>query len=233
MQSQTSSSETWQHKVREFFWPLLEQDEPVSADHPNDDQSPPVITDEPVFLIEEENLDKAFELISKFADSEEDRRKGIESKATLFLSTISIATTLIVAANTILNGNTEKSWPVIASVAISFLLTVYASRTVWFSVKALERGNYSVLGFSDLNEGGDKAAYKKHLILKIQSIAGSNYKTINDKVSFVTMAQEYYKRAIVIICLYAFLIFLFCLFYKPVSKGTPAPAAPVNITTVK
>ncbi|MBS1529156.1 MAG: hypothetical protein JSU01_02510 [Bacteroidetes bacterium] len=175
-------------------------------------------------MVESENLDQAFELISKFADSEEDRRKTIESKATLFLSTISIATTLVVASNTVLTGNAEKSWPVIASVAISFVLTVYTVCTVWYSVKALERGNYAVLGFKDLNHAGNTDDYKKHLILTMRKKTKRNFATIDEKIDYVTMAQAYYKRAIMVICLYALLILLFCLFYKPAIQPPKAKA---------
>ena len=213
MASQISSNKTWRYNIREFFWPLLDPVESAS------DSSSIEVTHEEIVLIGSENLDQAFELISKFADSEEERRKTIESKATLFLSSISIATTLVVASNALLTGNSEKSWPVICSVATSFLLTLYTVRTVWFSVRALERGNYAVLGFTDLNYAGDAIAYKKHLILSLRKKTKANYNTINEKVDHVTMAQEYYKRAIVVVCIYAFLILLFCLFYRPINKA--------------
>ncbi len=91
-------------------------------------------------------------------------------------------------------------------------MTVYALRTVWFAVKALERGEYEVLDISDININKAKADYKKHLINRFVEIEKSNQNTINTKVDNVTMAQEYYKRAIVTISLYAFMILLFCFF---------------------
>lgn len=224
MASQTSSNKTWRYHVREFFWPLL--DDPIEPDQPGPNEA--ATQPEEIVLVESENLDKAFELMSKFADSEEERRKTIESKATLFLSTISIATTLVVASNTVLTGNAEKSWPVIASVAISFILTVYTACTVWYSVKALERGNYAVLGFRDLNHSGSTDDYKKHLILTLRNKTKRNFATIDEKVDYVTMAQAYYKRAIVVICLYALLILLFCLFYKSTTQQQKAKTAVFN-----
>jgi len=226
MASQNSSNKTWRYHVREFFWPLL--DDPIEPDQSEEDQA--VVPPEETVLVESENLDQAFELMSKFADSEEERRKTIESKATLFLSTISIATTLVVASNTVLTGNAEKSWPVIASVAISFVLTVYTACTVWYSVKALERGNYAVLGFRDLNHAGDSDEYKKHLMLTVRKKTKSNFATIDEKVDYLTMAQAYYKRAIVVICLYALLILLFCLFSKPAAQQPKAKATGYNST---
>lgn len=225
MQSQSCSNRTWLYHTREFFWPLLDAAE---ADHSNQE-----VADTPLaetVLIESENLDQAFELMSKFADSEEERRKTIESKGTLFLSTISIATTLVVASNTILTSNAEKSWSVIVLIATSFVLTLYTACTVWYSVKSLERGNYAVLGFKDLNYTGSSDDYKRHLILTLRKKTKQNFSTIDEKVDYVTLAQAYYKRAIVVICLYAFLILLFCLFYKPATQKSKVEAAKSNST---
>ncbi|AYL96526.1 hypothetical protein [Mucilaginibacter celer] len=217
MELPNSSQETWKHKIREFFWPKLEIEENDSGEA--EDALPTNIN----IVIENENLDLAYNLVTKFADSEDERRKSIESKANLFLSTVSIATTLVVASNTLLAGNNEKSWPVLSSVGISFVLTLYTIRTVWFSVKALGRGSYNMLAFDDLNMDGNATEYKKKLILALKSKTEANYNVINDKVDNVTMAQEYYKRAIVVIALYAFLIFMFCLFYSPPAKKDAAP----------
>jgi hypothetical protein len=203
MQSQNSlQEEKWYTRLREAIWPLLGAELPEA-----------VFPDEPV-VVEDDNLDQAFQLITKFADGEEERRKTVESKSTLLLSTISLATTLIVASNTLLSTNTEKNWPVICSVGISFLLCLYTIMTVWYAVKALERGSYNLLSFKDINHAGDKNNYKKHLILSTWKKARSNFGTINNKVDYMNMAQSYYKRAIVVIGMYALLIFLFCLFYK-------------------
>jgi len=220
MQSQDYSQQTFWLKIREFFWPILEPIEVDSEALPPDDK----------IVIDEDNLDQAFELINKYAEGEEERRKGIESKATLFLSTISIATSLIVASSALLLGNTDKSWPVVATMFLSFILTLYACTTVWFSIKALERGHYVVVGFNDLNFAGDKIAYKKHLILTIKKKTTFNYKTINEKVDNLTMAQQYYKRAIVVICIYAFLLTLFCIFIMPVGKQADRDKQPPTIT---
>ncbi|RYE24007.1 MAG: hypothetical protein EOP45_06275 [Sphingobacteriaceae bacterium] len=200
----TSQEEKWYTRLREAIWPLLDPEFPET-----------VFPNEPI-VIEDDNLDQAFQLITKFAEGEEERRKTVESKSTLLLSTISLATTLIVASNTLLSTNTEKSWPVICSVGISFLLCLYTTMTVRYAVKSLERGSYNFLSFKDINQEGDKNTYKRHLILSTWKKTRSNFKTINNKVDYMNLAQSYYQRAIVIIGLYALLIFLFCLFYKPV-----------------
>lgn len=205
--------------IREFFWPLLEKDfqEELAA---------PILEESAGLNIADENLEEAFKLKSKIFENEEERRKSIESKAALFIGTVSVASTLVVATNALITGNQEFSFPLKVSVVISFILSLYAVRTVWFSIKALERGAYSVLDFNDINVKGTKYQYYSHLIKEIQKKVIRNQKKINEKVDYFTLAQEYYKRAIVIICIYSLLILLFCLFYK--KKVNTQPSIQIN-----
>ena len=189
---------------REFFWPLLEPEKKGGNK----------IDEELEIHITDENLERAFELKSKIYDSEEDRRKSVETKSSLFLSTISVATSIVVASNALITSSEQNNLIVIVSVFISFILTLYTVRTVWFSIKALERGSYSVVGIEDINIKGDKNTYYRNLIICLSKKTKANQDTINHKVDYMTMAQEYYKRAVVVICIYAFLILLFCLFVK-------------------
>lgn len=202
----------WKNKrfknFREFFWPILE---PL-----NEEDAKPQL--EFVLQIEEENIDTVLNLAKKISETEEDRRKGIETKAALFLSTISIATTLVVASNTMMNSKFENGLAINISLVISFLLSLYTIRTVWFSVKALERGNYHVLGFKDINVKGNEKEYKKNLIITIATQTRANYSTVDEKVDNLSMAQAYYKRAIVVISLYALWVVCFALFLKKNSQ---------------
>lgn len=191
------------NSIREFFWPLLERSAAKNKVKENIE-----------LKIADESLEIAFQQKIKILEAEEDRRKGIESKATLFISTLSVASSLVVTASTlILNNNFDSNRLLIkTSVAISFILALYTVTTIWYAVKALERGTYSVLSINDLNQIGNKNEYLRKLIQRFIRIKLDNQDIINSKVNNVTMAQEYYKRAIVIICIYAFFILLFCLF---------------------
>jgi hypothetical protein len=183
--------------LREFFWPLLE---------------PPLETSKEAIkplIIHDENLDKVFDLQIKKLENEDDRRKGIESKAALLLSSISIASSLVVAGNTLVLNN-KNTFAVQGSVLIAFVLTVYSIRAVWFSIKVLERKGFHLLGYNDINISGSEKDYQKSIILKIEGYLRSNQIIVNDKLDMLTMAQEYYKRSIVIICLYALLICIYC-----------------------
>lgn len=192
--------------IREFFWPILEKEAvpPIEAESEGDLD----------LKILDENLEEAFKLKSKILENEEDRRKGIETKASLFISSISLATTIVIAANALISGNQALNIPMKISVAISFILSVYAITTVWFSIKALERGTYHVLDLRDINVAGTKSDYYRHLIKVMQKNVTLNYSTINKKVDYFTLAQEFYKRAIFVIGIYSFVILLFCMFFK-------------------
>jgi hypothetical protein len=195
--------------IREFFWPLLESEKKkkaLSNTEPN------------IFIhIADENLDKAFELKLKIFENEDERRKGVESKAALFISTISVVSSIVVAANSLIIGNKDYNLAVKVSVTVSFILSLYAARAVWFSVKALERGTYHVVDFSDINLRGKKNEYLKLLMKRLSQKMQKNYAVINKKVDYLTLAQAYYKRAIVTLSIYAFLVLLFCLFRNTAS----------------
>lgn len=195
MKSQTYSWKILLHKTREFFWPLLEGDDNTTPEDENIET-----------YISGDNIEQAFSLQIKIYETEEDRRKSIESKAALFISTISVATSIVVAASTLITNNQQHNIAITFSVFISFVLSVYAVRTVWFSVKALEVGNYSVLGFNDINITGTKEQYNKCLIETLSKMDAKNHSIINKKVDYLMLAQEYYKRAIVALCIFSFII---------------------------
>ena len=83
------------------------------------------------------------------------------------------------------------------------------ARTVWFSIKALERRNYFSLSEKDflITDAGDE--FTKKLILMVANKTKKNSNTINSKVDSMVMAQEYFKRAIVVVSLYAFVLLFF------------------------
>ncbi|MBB5638932.1 hypothetical protein HDE68_004870 [Pedobacter cryoconitis] len=201
MKSPNYSLKTRLNDIREFFWPLLEIEKP----------SPSAKEPTPFKLqIDEENIDQFLVLTNKINDAEEDRRKGIESKAALFISTISVATSIVVAANSMVISNSTFGFHIMVSVFISFVLSIYAVRTVWFAVKALERGNYFVLGLKEINFKGSKVNFQKHLVNCLVKNKKLNQSTINSKADNMMMAQEYYKRAIIMISLFSLHVLIQC-----------------------
>lgn len=188
------------YHIREFFWPLIDS---LTPEEKKKRQSPLVI---PEVAVAEENVLEAYTLSATVYKDEEERRKGVESKAALLLSTISIASSIIVTASAYIAGTENVGTGTRISICVSALVAIYAARTVWFSVRALERGNYHQLGINEINIPGSKNHYLKSLTKKYWEASLKNGPVVDKKVEFLVLAQEYYKRAIIVIFIYAIVV---------------------------
>lgn len=184
--------------IREFFWPLLEKGKPQEFKQLNEDE----------ILVDKSHLDKTLEYTLDCYNQEAERRKSIESKASLFIGTISVVTSVVLGVTSILVKENSFNITVSILVFLLFILTLYMSRTVWFSIKALEREKYYSKAVDDFLINSADESYYKQLIAAITNKIRKNAITINGKVDNMTMAQEYFKRAIVVVALYSFIILL-------------------------
>jgi hypothetical protein len=184
--------------VREFFWPLLE---PELQDSPSD------ITPNDI-NVQEEYLEKALEFALQNYYSEEERRKSIETKSALFIGTTTAATTIIIASTSII---AKKDGSYVMSIMLTLLciLVVYVARTIWFALQALERKGYHTISTNDYLTNSSELNYYKSLVAKVINKTAKNSKTINRKVDSMTMAQEYFKRAIVTISIFPVLTLIY------------------------
>lgn len=125
------------------------------------------------------------------------------------IGTISVVTSVVIGVTSVLVKISDFNIAITLLVFLLFVLTLYMSRTVWFSIKALERKNYYSISVTDflINDANDD--YFKKLIAEIANKIRRNSLTINSKVDSMTMAQEYFKRAIVVVSVYAFVILLY------------------------
>lgn len=193
--------------IREFFWPLLEVSE---------DEKPKLITPEEV-NVNSTKLEKTLEYTIKRYEAEEDRRKNTETKASLFIGSISVVTTVIIGVTSVLiKGDINLATCIIVSVVA--ILTIYMARTIWFSIEALERRNYHTLSVDDFLCTLEGDEYYKCLIAEITNKMRRNYVTINKKVDSMTMAQEYFKRSIVTITIFSFGILIY--FFSKLNSST-------------
>ncbi len=164
--------------------------------------------------IQDENLDQAYGLSVGLYEAEDDRRKSTETKATLFMGSISIATTIVIAANALIWNATIPGLIVKLMVAMSFFISVYAMRTVRYSLKVLKRSSYSVLDFNDINRPANKFDYLRYLIKTYHEMTLSNSKVVNQKVTYLAMAQENYRRAIFVVSVYALVVLVYAIFFR-------------------
>lgn len=185
------------YNIREFLYPLLEGDAPTE----------PVAIDDDALKIDDEGLEKVYEIALHNYEAEEKRRDKVETKSSIFIGTTSIITTVTFAATAILfKTDDQSSFPVLLALLLLVFL-IYLTRTIWFSIKALERKAYHTVSHRELLDHPTKATLTKQLIIKTINATQKNYVPTNAKVDYMTMAQEYYKRAIAVFVIY--FIFLF------------------------
>lgn len=185
--------------IREFVWPLLEkgvipQPEMLNQNDINVDSS---------------HLKETLEYTINCYEAESERKKTVESKSSLFIGTISVVTSVIIGVTSVLVRVNDFNLAISLLIFLLFILTLYMSRTVWFSIKALERRNYYSITISDFLISDSNDDYFKKLIAEITNKIRKNSLTINSKVDNMTMAQEYFKRAVIIVSIYAFVILLY------------------------
>ena len=180
--------------VREFFWPLFDNDDQPEA--PKD-----LNADE--ILVTEEHLPKTLEYAINSFNDQEDRRKTVEGKSSLFIATISVVTSVIIGISSAFVSTQNTNIFICILFLLLFSLTIYMIRTIWFSIKVLERSTYYMLTIEDFNIIETKESYYRKAISKVVNYTRKNSSVINSKVDNMVMAQEYFKRAIVTIALCA------------------------------
>lgn len=145
----------WIKNVREFFWPLLEEESSSGINE--------LVTND--VIVNQNNLQKTLDYIFNCYNAESDRRKTIESKASSFIGTISVVTSVVLGVTSMLvkeESNSDMNVLLAILILLLFVLTIYMSRTIWFSVRVLERSNYHSISATDFMQSGqDDDYYKK------------------------------------------------------------------------
>lgn len=190
------------NNIREYIWPLLE---------PLEEITPRVIKEEDCNWKNEE-IELMLNYIEKYVGSEESRKSQVESKATIFIGTFSVVITVLLSlvkdilVKDISSANNSNNMVV---VLVMVLAVIYLCRAIWFSIKALERRRYYSFGFPDfMFSDSDINIKKKKIIVNQYNNIKKNQLEINLKVDYMTMAQEYFKRAIIIVSGFSILTFV-------------------------
>lgn len=185
--------------LREYVWPLLEKSESrIYAE-----------LQLPELTINEENIEKILDLTLRIYETELERSNKVETKSSLFIGTLSVVTSVVLAVTATLINNNAYSTLLLFIVFSLFVLTLYIVRTIWFSIKVLERKTFSIFHYNDVLIDTANPDYYKKLIITLVNKTNANSGVINEKVSNMTMAQEYFKRVMITIALYAGLVLLF------------------------
>lgn len=173
--------------IREFFWPMLDPLEPNSIqDIKLDDCS-----------LSRSEIQFELKCMEEYKKSEDDRRKDVEGKATIFIGTFAVATTVLInlAKEFIFNSNTTVIFFKNIVIILISLTIIYLCKAIQFSIKTLERRNYRTLGFPKFMFTDEDNKELKVLVMQYNAIK-KNQEEINIKVDYMTMAQEFFKRAV-------------------------------------
>ena len=180
--------------IRELFWPLLE---------PLDEPEIQLIKVEDC-KFDDKDMDLLLEYLKENQASEDNRRKEIESKATIFIGTFAIANTVLInlMKEFIFDSDTTIRKINYLVFFLVSLTIIYLCRAIQFAIRALKRRKYYVLGFPKVLLSEMKIEDKKREIFVRQYNAiKRNQREINLKVDYMTMAQEYFQRAVATVAL--------------------------------
>lgn len=184
--------------IREFFWPLLEKDdESKTSEYREEDCQ-----------YDDKEIDDLIKLAKEYQASEDDRRKEVESKASIFIGTFAVATTIMLSlAKDFMKD--AISFTSFLNIAIVVITIIYLCRAICFSIRCLSRRNYRAFGFPKyLLKNQNPTQKKRKILLQLVNDVRVNQDVINDKVGQMVMAQLYFKRAVVSVGLLTVVIFI-------------------------
>lgn len=212
-------------KIRDFFFPMI--DKPAKDEIEKEQELYSSIEKD---IMNYQFRDGEAELMMKYADDYEKREDArlheVESKATVFIGTFSVAVTILMSLlKEFMPG--LSSQPVLNKTPIWFgiiiflllgLAIFYLCFAIIHSVKTLQRNTFNVLGVRETLNAGlyppfiiepNKDSNKKsgnNLDNKKAEIARKkflytfrNKNVINKKVEHMTLAQEFFMHAVVVL----------------------------------
>lgn len=167
-------------KILEIIWPRLEGDPSEYQDFLPEG-----------FEVDNDKLDDAVDLSQQMYQYQKERVSTIEAKSIVYVGFFGavIAVLAFVIKDILMVQNKTE----IHNVALlsGGVISIYILQIMRFSIKAMERKAYFVLDESDfLNK--DRNMISVNIINKTKK----NYDVINEKVDYMTMAQEFTKRLI-------------------------------------
>jgi hypothetical protein len=182
-------------RFTDFFWPTL--DKPTPAEIEEDDTSEAADIAAAGMEGWAQSPELALEEARRLADSEEDRRRTTEGKASTYLLFASaFAAALIPFLPGILEGKTGSA-PRWLIAIILIVATLYLMAAGVWAFRALRVGTYHRLGVAELVQVWRHKNPKRELIRKTFALARMNYRVINEKVSCIKLVHEFMARSCV------------------------------------
>lgn len=182
-------------KLTDFFWPTLERPTPAEVDEDEKSEVTDIAGARSGAWSPSPEL--ALEEARRLADSEEDRRRTTEAKAsTYLLFAAAFAAVLIPFLPGILEGKTGSAprWLVAGILIVAAVYLIAAG--VW-AFRALRVGIYHRLDVSDLVQIWRNSNPTRSLIRQTLVISRRNYRAVNEKVSCIKLVDALMVRSFV------------------------------------
>ncbi len=180
-------------RLTDFFWPTLEK--PTPAEVEDDDSSERSDIEAARNGGWAQCPELALEEARRLADSEEDRRRTTEGKAsTYLLFAAAFAAALIPFLPGILEGKTGSAprWLIAIILVVAALYLMAAG--IW-AFRTLRVGTYHRLDVAELAHIWRHKNPRRALIREALVLARMNYHAVNEKVSCLKMSHEFMARS--------------------------------------
>ncbi|MCG6658522.1 hypothetical protein HOP52_12240 [Halomonas campisalis] len=187
-------------KVINFFWPILEKasNEEVENQKSNEKELIKKIRNAELAQNPEIALDEARRLF----DAEQERRRGADSKAGLYLAAI---TALVPVLSSVLpdlwKGDDDKLF---STVLLLFFVgaLIYLLRAAFWAFSTIKVSRFSQLGALDIVSSWGESEPPQELTKKLMCYVSFNMSSTNEKVSCIKMTHEFFLRSFLCFLLY-------------------------------
>lgn len=104
---------------------------------------------------------------------------------------------------------------------LAFCICMYMTRVLYLSIRALERSIIFMVNPIDFYKANDQTAYMKKTICQFINATNQNHNPINKKMNYVVAAQRYFKRVLITLGLYAFVLLTYSASHYDADIGSP------------
>ena len=182
--------------LRDRFWPLLENE-------PNGTRDEDIVyTTEDIITKDVDRLKVLMELLKTEIATENERNKIVEGKLQSLLAFNTVAIGIITILITFLTAKTTTTLPpkaVASAVVLAGYIALQLFRTIWASIKGLQRREYTTLTIESiisLDKWQTNDMYYKNLLIDMCECLKKNYPVIDDKVNQMAVAHVSILNAI-------------------------------------
>lgn len=193
------------HNLREVFLPLF--------DSPPPPMEPDITVDTMAGVQTKKHVNIIYKLAMRRYEEEEERRKTVESKCTIFVGFIGVVIVLIITISKDIykqfcysnNSPFAEKFTVCLSSIILMLIVFYFGCAIFFAIRGVEcRGYYynNPSKWITVNVNN----LKNDLIIDLINGTKKNSYTTNRKVDNMIMAHLYFKRGAILVFLFAIIM---------------------------